>query len=151
MRKKPELLVQLQTRFGQVLVDEYQDTNRVQYLLLRLLCEQHRNLCVVGDDDQSIYRFRGADRRNILDFSRQFPDARVVKLEQNYRSTKRILSVANAVVSKNLDREPKTLWTDNEDGAKVTLLCCGDERDEAAMVVKLMQMLLEAGQARSEL
>ena len=115
------------------------------------LCERHRNLCVVGDDDQSIYRFRGADRRNILEFSRQFRDARVIKLEQNYRSTQRILRVANSVVRCNLDREPKTLWTENEDGSKITLLACSDERDEAHMVVKLMQMLLEAGYARSEL
>jgi DNA helicase-2/ATP-dependent DNA helicase PcrA len=151
MRKSPALLLELQTRFDQVLVDEYQDTNRVQYLLLRNLSERHRNLCVVGDDDQSIYRFRGADRRNILEFSRQFPDARVIKLEQNYRSTQRILRVANAVVGHNVDREKKTLWTDNESGAKVTLLCCGDERDEAAMLVKLMQMLLEAGSSLEEL
>jgi DNA helicase-2/ATP-dependent DNA helicase PcrA len=151
MRRSPALLTQLQTRFDHVLVDEYQDTNRVQYLLLRNLCERHRNLCVVGDDDQSIYRFRGADRRNILEFTRQFSDARVVKLEQNYRSTQRILRVANAVVGRNLDREKKTLWTDNENGAKVTLLCCGDERDEAAMLVKVMQMLLEAGSALDEL
>jgi DNA helicase-2/ATP-dependent DNA helicase PcrA len=123
----------------------------VQYLLLRALCERHRNLCVVGDDDQSIYRFRGADRRNILEFSRQFPDARVIKLEQNYRSTQRILRVANAVVRNNVDRETKSLWTDNEEGSKITLLSCSDERDEAHMVVKLMLMLLEKGYARSEL
>ncbi|MFI5305701.1 MAG: ATP-dependent helicase [Polyangiales bacterium] len=151
MRHSDELRTALQTRFGHVLVDEYQDTNRVQYLLLRALCERHQNLCVVGDDDQSIYRFRGADRRNILEFTRQFPGAHLVKLEQNYRSTKRILRVANAVVGHNRERQEKSLWTDNEEGAKATLLCCGDERDEAALVVKLMQMLLEAGHARSEL
>jgi DNA helicase-2/ATP-dependent DNA helicase PcrA len=151
MARNPELLRELQGRYDHVLVDEYQDTNRVQYLLLRGLCDRHRNLCVVGDDDQSIYRFRGADRRNILEFSRQFTDVRVVKLEQNYRSTQRILRVANAVVGKNLDREPKTLWTDNPDGARVALLSCGDERDEAATVVKLMQMLLEADYARNDL
>jgi len=146
-----ELRAALQARFSHVLVDEYQDTNRVQYLLLRALCERHRNLCVVGDDDQSIYRFRGADRRNILEFTRQFSDAHLIKLEQNYRSTQRILRVANAVVSHNLERQEKTLWTANEEGAKATLLRCADERDEAALVVKLMQMLLEAGYARSEL
>jgi DNA helicase II / ATP-dependent DNA helicase PcrA len=151
MARSPELLRELQGRYDHVLVDEYQDTNRVQYLLLRGLCDRHGNLCVVGDDDQSIYRFRGADRRNILEFSRQFSDVRVVKLEQNYRSTQRILRVANAVVGKNLDREPKTLWTDNPDGARVALLSCGDERDEAAMVVKLMQMLLEGDYARNDL
>jgi len=149
--QSPELLADLQTRFSHVLVDEYQDTNRAQFLLLHALCERHRNLCVVGDDDQSIYRFRGADRRNILDFTRHFPDARVIKLEQNYRSTQRILRVANAVVRRNLDREPKTLWTENEEGSKVVVLCCADERDEAAMLVRLVQMLLEAGHARQDL
>jgi DNA helicase-2/ATP-dependent DNA helicase PcrA len=151
MGKNPGLLAELQQRFNHVLVDEYQDTNRVQYLWLRGLCEGHRNLCVVGDDDQSIYRFRGADRRNILEFARQFGGARVIKLEQNYRSSQRILRVANAVVSRNLEREQKALWTENDEGAKVTLLCCADERDEAGLLVKLMQMLLQAGQARSEL
>jgi DNA helicase II / ATP-dependent DNA helicase PcrA len=151
MAEIPELAVELQSRFDHVLVDEYQDTNRVQYLLLRGLCERHGNLCVVGDDDQSIYRFRGADRRNILEFARQFPDARVVKLEQNYRSTQRILRIANAVVGNNVDREPKALWTENEEGAKVAVLSCGDERDEAAIVIKLMQMLLEADHARSDI
>jgi DNA helicase-2/ATP-dependent DNA helicase PcrA len=151
MQQENALLAELQSRFDHLLVDEYQDTNRVQYLLLRELADRHRNLCVVGDDDQSIYRFRGADRRNILEFSRQFQGAHVVKLEQNYRSTKRILSVANAVVRNNLEREHKTLWTDNEDGSKVTLLRCSDERDEAALVIKLMQMLLQNGYARRDL
>jgi DNA helicase II / ATP-dependent DNA helicase PcrA len=145
MRQEPALLAELQSRFDHLLVDEYQDTNRVQYLLLRAFADQHRNLCVVGDDDQSIYRFRGADRRNILEFSQQFPGAHVVKLEQNYRSTQRILRVANSVVRNNLAREPKTLWTDNEEGSKVALLRCSDERDEAALVIKLAQMLLENG------
>jgi DNA helicase-2/ATP-dependent DNA helicase PcrA len=151
LKTHEELRNDLRGRYDHVLVDEYQDTNHVQYMLVRLLSEQHRNLCVVGDDDQSIYRFRGADRRNILDFSRHFPDARVVKLEQNYRSTKRILRVANAVVGHNIDREPKQLWTDNDDGAKVAVLGCTDERDEAATVVSLLRMLLEAGMARNEI
>jgi DNA helicase-2/ATP-dependent DNA helicase PcrA len=145
------LLADLQGRFSHVLVDEYQDTNRAQFLLVSSLCERHRNLCVVGDDDQSIYRFRGADRRNILDFTRHFSDAQVIKLEQNYRSTQRILRVANAVVGRNLDREPKTLWTANDEGSKVVVLRCNDERDEAAMLVRLIQMLLESGQARQDL
>jgi DNA helicase-2/ATP-dependent DNA helicase PcrA len=149
--QSPSLLADLQARFSHVLVDEYQDTNRAQFLLLHALCERHRNLCVVGDDDQSIYRFRGADRRNILDFTRHFQDAQVIKLEQNYRSTQRILRVANAVVRRNLDREPKTLWTENDEGSKVVVLRCADERDEAAMLVRLVQMLLEAGHARQDL
>ena len=151
MRQEPALLSELQSRFDHLLVDEYQDTNKVQYLLLRSLADQHRNLCVVGDDDQSIYRFRGADRRNILEFTRQFSGAHVVKLEQNYRSTQRILRVANAVVRNNLEREHKTLWTDNEEGSKVALLRCNDERDEAAIVIKLAQMLLQSTYARREL
>ena len=124
--------------------DEYQDTNYVQYMLVKLLCEEHRNLCVVGDDDQSIYRFRGADRRNILDFSRHFPDARVVKLEQNYRSTQRVLRIAHSVVSRNVDREPKQLWTQNEEGSKVAVIGCVDERDEAATIVAAHPMLLDS-------
>jgi DNA helicase-2/ATP-dependent DNA helicase PcrA len=151
MKQEEALRDELRSRFQHVLVDEYQDTNHVQYMLVRLLCEEHRNLCVVGDDDQSIYRFRGADRRNIMDFSRHFPDARVVKLEQNYRSTQRILRVAHAVVSRNLDREPKQLWTQNDEGSKVAVLGCVDERDEAATVVQLIRMLLETGLARSEI
>ncbi len=150
MRNNPDLLTALQDRFEYVLVDEYQDTNHLQYLLVQMLCERSRNLCVVGDDDQSIYRWRGADRRNILDFTKHFPDATMVKLEQNYRSTKRILRVAHAVVSRNVDREPKELWTDNDEGPRVTLIGCRDERDEAATVVKGMEMLLEAGYARRE-
>ncbi|MGD8858727.1 MAG: UvrD-helicase domain-containing protein [Myxococcales bacterium] len=151
MRANPALLSELQDRFSHVLVDEYQDTNHVQYLMVQMLCERSRNLCVVGDDDQSIYRWRGADRRNILDFTRHFPDARLIKLEQNYRSTQRILRVANAVVRHNIDRQEKELWTENDEGAKVTLIACGDERDEASTLVKAMQMLLQAGYARSEL
>ena len=105
-----------------MMVDEYQDTNRVQYVLVNMLAEDHRNLCVVGDADQSIYRFRGADIRNILDFERDYPDATVIKLEQNYRSTKRILEAANAVIANNLDRPDKELWTDNPEGEPAVLL-----------------------------
>src|SRR5256714_6417838 len=97
--------------FHQVLVDEYQDTNRVQYRLLQLLCEEHRNLTVVGDEDQSIYAFRSADIRNILEFERDFPDAAVVRLEENYRSTGTILDAANAIVANNRERLGKRLWT----------------------------------------
>jgi DNA helicase-2/ATP-dependent DNA helicase PcrA len=151
MKANPELRDAIRSRFEHVLVDEYQDTNHVQYMLVRLLCEEHRNLCVVGDDDQSIYRFRGADRRNILDFSRHFPDARVVKLEQNYRSTQRILRIAHAVVSRNVDREPKQLWTQNDEGGKVAVIGCTDERDEASTIVHLIRMLLEGNIARKEI
>jgi DNA helicase-2/ATP-dependent DNA helicase PcrA len=151
LRHSPELKRELQQRFEHVLVDEFQDTNHVQAELVTQICEQHRNLTVVGDDDQSIYRWRGADRRNILDFRRRFPDAELIKLEQNYRSTRRILAVANSVVHHNADREPKRLWTENEDGAPVTLVCCEDERDEASTVVKALHVLLDAGYARRDM
>jgi len=151
MKKSPELLGELQSRFSYVMVDEFQDTNHVQSEFVRLLCQQHENLCVVGDDDQSIYRWRGADRRNILDFRQHFPAAHIIKLEQNYRSTKRILRVANAVVGHNVDREPKSLWTDNDEGTPITVVCCEDERDEADVVIKAMLMLVEAGYQRSDI
>ncbi|MEA2647114.1 MAG: ATP-dependent helicase UvrD/PcrA [Chloroflexota bacterium] len=120
-----------QRRFNHVLVDEYQDTNLVQYTLVQMLCEEHRNLCVVGDDDQSIYRFRGADVRNILGFERDFPEARVVKLEQNYRSTQNILDAAHAVIKAVPDRAEKTLWTDAGPGQRVMLAQVYDEQEEA--------------------
>ncbi len=151
MRKDPALRRELQARYDHVLVDEFQDVNHVQFALVEGLCEVHRNLCVVGDDDQSIYRWRGADRRNILDFRRHFPDAKIVKLEQNYRSTQRILRVAHAVVSRNLEREPKQLWTENEEGTPVTVIACEDDRDEANTVVSAMRMLIEAGYSRNDL
>jgi DNA helicase-2/ATP-dependent DNA helicase PcrA len=135
------LRMQLAGRFAHLLVDEFQDTNHAQFRLVRALASVHRNLVVVGDDDQSIYRWRGADRRNILDFRRYFPDAQIVKLEQNYRSTKRILRVAHAVIEKNVDREPKQLWTDNADGSKIKVLRCGSERDEAEIVVRAAREL----------
>ncbi|QQR91126.1 MAG: UvrD-helicase domain-containing protein [Myxococcales bacterium] len=139
------LLKQITTRFGHVLVDEFQDTNHAQLRLVKAIAEAHRNVCVVGDDDQSIYRWRGADRRNILDFSRVFGDARVIKLEQNYRSSQRILRAADAVISRCYDREPKTLWTENEEGAKITLVRCLDERDEARMMISAVRELEHEG------
>ena len=137
-------------RFTHVLVDEFQDTNHAQFRLVELLSEGHRNLCVVGDDDQSIYRWRGADRRNILDFRTLFPDATLVKLEQNYRSTKRILHAANAVVARNTDREPKELWTDNEEGEAILVVRTMDERDEARLVLRGVRELLSQGQRLSD-
>jgi DNA helicase-2/ATP-dependent DNA helicase PcrA len=130
-----------QDRFRHVLVDEYQDTNRVQYTLVQLLSEKHRNLCVVGDDDQSIYRFRGADVRNILSFERDFPEARVVKLEQNYRSTQHILDAAHAVIKSVPDRADKKLWTDAGTGQKVFLGQVYDEEEEAAHVAAEVRRL----------
>jgi ATP-dependent DNA helicase UvrD/PcrA len=129
--------------FRHVLVDEYQDTNHAQYRLLQLLASEHGNLMVVGDEDQSIYGFRHADIRNILDFEHDFPEAEVVKLEQNYRSTQTILSAANAVVERNRERRPKELWTDIEGGEPVQLSELGDEHEEARWVAAEIQRLEE--------
>jgi DNA helicase-2/ATP-dependent DNA helicase PcrA len=126
-------------RFRYVLVDEYQDTNRPQYLLIRRLAEHHRNLCVVGDPDQSIYRWRGADLRNILDFERDFPDARVVRLEQNYRSTQVILDAASAVISRNRNRKDKRLWTDRVGGDRILSVRAGDEIEEADFITRAIR------------
>jgi len=128
----------LRRKFEHVLVDEFQDTNATQYRLLRAFAGRTRNLCVVGDDDQSIYRWRGADVRNIRGFRRDYPETTVVKLEQNYRSSQRIVSAALAVIKPSPTREPKELWTDNPPGAKVAVIAAGDERDEAALVVRLV-------------
>ena len=136
--------------FRHVLVDEYQDTNHAQYRLLQLLCAEHGNLMVVGDEDQSIYGFRHADIRNILDFERDFPEAEVVKLEQNYRSTQTILSAANAVVSRNRERREKRLWTEEAGGEPVQLAEVGDEHEEARWVAGEIQRLGEEEGVRRE-
>jgi len=133
-RQDAEALAEWRSRFDHVMVDEYQDTNRAQYTLLRLLCDGHRNLAVVGDDDQSIYAFRGADVRNILDFERDYPDATVVKLEQNYRSTQSILDVAHSVISRNKERTDKRLWTSRGEGRRPILLLAPDDGAEAAFI-----------------
>lgn len=137
----PPVLEIYRRRFRYVLVDEYQDTNRTQYELLRLLTAESRNLCVVGDDDQSIYGWRGADIRNILEFENDFPDAAVIKLEQNYRSTGNILDAANQVIAHNEGRKDKTLWTEQGSGDKITVFCAEDERDEAAWIIQQIQRL----------
>ena len=141
----PDVLAHYQERFGYVLVDEYQDTNHAQYRLVKQLTAEHRNLCVVGDADQSIYAFRGADLRNILEFERDFPDARIVVLDQNYRSTQTILEAANAVISNNPRREPKRLWTDLGTGEQVVTYEAEDEHDEAAFVAEEVEALREHG------
>lgn len=141
---------ELRNRFDHVLVDEFQDTNRVQYRLLRAVASRTKNLCVVGDDDQSIYSWRGADIRNIRGFKRDFAGAKVVKLEQNYRSTGNIVKAALGVISSSPDREPKELWTASEPGDKVQLLAVQNERDEAERVVKLAKQTIAAGVAADE-
>src|SRR5436189_1016067 len=124
------------TQFRFVMVDEYQDTNRPQYLLIRRLAEAHRNLCVVGDPDQSIYKWPGADLRNILDFEQDFPEAMIVKLERNYRSTQIILDAASAVIGQNRNRKDKHLWTDRRGGARIVYFRGGDELEEADFITR---------------
>ena len=134
-RDNPEVLENYQERFRYIMVDEYQDTNRVQFELVRLMSASHRNLCVVGDDDQSIYKFRGADIRNILDFEKQFPEALVVKLEQNYRSTQNVLDAANAVIRNNAQRRNKSLWTQKGKGSPIHFRHFNTPQEEAAFIV----------------
>lgn len=134
-----ELRQKYQHRFRYILVDEYQDTNGAQYRLTTLLADGHHNICVVGDADQSIYGWRGADISNILNFEKDFPEAKTIKLEQNYRSTKNILAAANAVIKNNENRKPKKLWTENATGEKLSLYQADDERDEARFVVDTVQ------------
>ncbi|MBR5108891.1 MAG: UvrD-helicase domain-containing protein [Clostridia bacterium] len=140
----PPVLDYYRQRFQYVLVDEYQDTNAAQYHFVQLLTEESRNLCVVGDDDQSIYGWRGADIRNILDFENDYPDARVVKLEQNYRSTANILDAANQVIAHNVGRKEKALWTEAGEGEKIHLYSAGDEREEAAWICERIKRLHQA-------
>lgn len=134
-QSSPETLAYYRNKYRYVMVDEYQDTNQAQYRLISLLSEEHKNLCVVGDDDQSIYRFRGATIENILNFELQFPGAVVIRLEQNYRSTQNILDAANAVIANNKERKGKNLWTSAGSGEKLTQFRCDDEQGEARFVV----------------
>lgn len=136
LETQPDVLEYYQERFRYIMVDEYQDTNTVQFRLISLLAGKYKNLCVVGDDDQSIYKFRGANIRNILDFEHEFPDAHVIKLEQNYRSTGNILDAANGVISNNKGRKEKTLWTDNGEGEKVHLRQFDTAYDEAEFIAE---------------
>lgn len=132
---EPDVLTYYQHKFRYLHVDEYQDTNHAQYTLVNMLAARFRNLCVVGDADQSIYGWRGADMQNILDFEKDYPDASVILLEQNYRSTKKILEAANQVIQNNSNRRKKELWTDNHDGEKITYYRADSERDEAQFVI----------------
>lgn len=135
----PDSLTYYQNKFHYIHVDEYQDTNHAQYTLVNLLAGRFRNLCVVGDADQSIYGWRGADMQNILDFEKDYPDAAVILLEQNYRSTKNIISAANQVIENNSNRKPKNLWTENKEGNKITYYRADNERDETRFIVDRMQ------------
>ena len=145
LRDFPEVLEKYGNQFKYIMVDEYQDTNHMQYELIRLLSSVHNNLCVVGDDDQSIYKFRGASIRNILDFENTFENAYTIKLEQNYRSTQNILSTANHIIKNNIDRKDKTLWTDNESGEKIINYSALDERDESNFIANTIQSGISEG------
>ncbi|HET7368025.1 MAG TPA: UvrD-helicase domain-containing protein, partial [Gaiella sp.] len=151
LERFPEARERWQTTFRHVLVDEYQDTNHAQYRLLQLLAEKHRNVFAVGDPDQSIYAFRGADIRNILDFERDFGGAGVIALEQNYRSTNRILEAANAVIDNNRDRKPKQLWSELGEGDPVEVVEVEDEHAEARFVAAEIARLVESGTSASEI
>lgn len=143
-------LLEYQNRFRYIMVDEYQDTNFIQYTFVKMLAEKHNNLCVVGDDDQCIYQWRGADIRNILEFEKDFPDAKVVKLEQNYRSTGNILAAAHSVIEKNRGRKDKKLWTAKEAGQKIAYYRADDERDEARYVAQEIDHLKSSDRRYSD-
>ncbi len=146
----PDVLEYYQNRWHYIMVDEYQDTNHVQYMLVAMLAAKNKNLCVVGDDDQSIYKFRGATIENILSFERQFPGALVVRLEQNYRSTQNILSAANEVIAHNTERKGKNLWTQSGDGSKITVRRCIDEDGEASFIANKVLDGISKGEKYSD-
>ncbi|MCU6748788.1 UvrD-helicase domain-containing protein, partial [Faecalicatena acetigenes] len=147
---QPDVLAYYQERFRYIMVDEYQDTNTVQFKLVSLLAQKYKNLCVVGDDDQSIYKFRGANIKNILNFEQEFPDTKVIKLEQNYRSTGNILNAANAVIKNNCGRKEKTLWTENGDGAKIALRQFDTAYDEADFIAEDIEKNIREGGAYND-
>ena len=139
LRDFPDVLLKYQNRFQYIMVDEYQDTNYAQYLIVKKLAARHQNICVVGDDAQSIYAFRGANIQNIFNFRRDYPEMRLFKLEQNYRSTKNIVGAANSIIAKNKDQIHKELWCDNAEGRRIRLMRCADERDEGTRVADAIQ------------
>ena len=151
LRKNPDILKKYQERFQYILIDEYQDTNEAQYILSKLLSAKHRNICVVGDNDQSIYSFRGSNYRNILNFEKDYKDAKIIMLEENYRSTKNILNVANSIIKNNKERKDKNLWTNNIDGDKVIYHTSLNEKDEADYVIKEIDKLLNDGVSKKDI
>ena len=150
-KKYPEVLEKYQDRFRYILVDEYQDTNEAQYILIKMLSAKYKNICVVGDLDQSIYGFRGANFRNILNFEKDYPDAKVVPLEENYRSTGNILNVANDIIKHNKQRKEKNLWTRNSNGPKIRYHRAYDEKDEASYVMEEIKKLIINGEPKSSI
>ena len=149
--KNKEILRLYQEQYKYILIDEYQDTNHVQYVLTKMLSAKYKNICVVGDQDQSIYGFRGSNYHNILNFEKDYKDAKVIMLEQNYRSTKNILSAANDIISHNKKRKEKKLWTENVDGDKIVNKRCNDEKDEAYYVVNKISELISSGVKHDEI
>jgi DNA helicase II / ATP-dependent DNA helicase PcrA len=141
----PDVLKKYQNKYKYILVDEYQDTNRAQFELINLLSSEHRNVCVVGDEDQSIYSWRGADIRNILDFEQIFPEVKLIKLEQNYRSSKTIIEAATVLISQNQERKGKTMWTENPHGDAILITECRDDRVEADFVTKEIKKIIDNG------
>lgn len=150
LKTDKNVLEKWQERFKYIVVDEYQDTSKIQYMLISLLAEKSKNICVVGDDDQSIYKFRGADIENILSFEKQFQNAKVIKLEQNYRSTKTILNSANAVIGNNIKRKQKKLWTLNDDGEKLKRIMCFNEKEEAQIIGEKIEEAVRNGCSYSD-
>ncbi|TLS36031.1 DNA helicase PcrA [Pseudalkalibacillus caeni] len=148
-KQVPEVLEFYQRKFQYIHVDEYQDTNRAQYVLVNMLAERHGNLCVVGDSDQSIYRWRGADIENILSFEKDYPEAKVIMLEQNYRSTKKILQAANKVIGNNFNRKPKNLWTENDEGPNLTYYQGDNEHDESYYVAGKIRNMVSDGKRKN--
>lgn len=144
-KKYPDVLAHYREKFRFILVDEYQDTNHIQYLIIKMLANEHRNLCVVGDEDQSIYSWRGADIKNILDFEKDFKETRVIKLEENYRSSRNIVEAASQVIARNTQRKNKMLFTANEEGSKISIQAENNEYDEARFVVRKVEDLTRSG------
>ena len=151
LKENPDVLKQYQEKFKYVMVDEYQDTNQAQYILTKMMSAKYKNICVVGDNDQSIYMFRGANYRNILNFEKDYKNTRVILLEENYRSTKNILDVANSIIKNNKSRKDKTLWTNNDDGLKIKYHRSSNEKDESFYVVSEIKKLLNNGVPLSEI
>jgi DNA helicase-2/ATP-dependent DNA helicase PcrA len=150
-KEHPEILAKYQERFSYVLIDEYQDTNYAQYMLTKMISAKYKNICVVGDENQAIYSFRGSNYRNILNFEKDYKEAEVIMLEENYRSTKNILNAANSVIKNNKQRKDKNLWTSNLDGLKIKYHRAIDEKDEAEYVVKEIEKLIDKGTSKSEI
>ncbi len=149
--ENPDILKKYQEKFKYILIDEYQDTNKAQYILTKMISAKYKNICVVGDNDQSIYAFRGADYKNILNFEKDYKDALVILLEENYRSTSNILNIANSIIKNNKDRKDKKLWTSNGEGEKVKYHKALDEKDEASYVVDDIKKLLNSGVSRNNI